>query len=72
MALIHLEQEVLEVMELNKNRGEEMGKKEAKTLDQRIDDLKKQQEQAREFFIRLQGAIEYVEQMKDEDNEKAD
>ena len=49
-----------------------MAKKTEKTLDQRIEDLKKQQEQTREFFIKLQGAREYLEQMKDEDNEKTD
>ena len=49
-----------------------MAKKEKKSLDERIADLKQQQEQTREFFIKLQGAIELLEQMKDEDNEKAD
>mgnify|MGYP003154840958 CR=1 FL=1 len=49
-----------------------MAKKEKKSLDDRITDLKQQQEQTREFFIKLQGAIEYLEQMKDEDNEKTD
>ena len=49
-----------------------MAKKEKKSLDERIEDLKKQQEQTREFFIKLQGAREYLEQMKDEDNEKTD
>jgi len=49
-----------------------MAKKEKKSLDERIEDLKKQQEQTREFFIKLQGAREYLEQMKDEDYEKTD
>ena len=49
-----------------------MAKKEKKSLDDRLKDLKQQQEQAREFFIKLQGAIEFVQQMKDEDNEKTD
>jgi len=49
-----------------------MAKKEKKSLDERMEDLKKQQEQTREFFIKLQGAIELLVQMKDEDNEKAD
>ena len=46
--------------------------KKKKSLDQHIEDIKKQQEQTREFFIKLQGAREYLEQMKDEDNEKTD
>jgi hypothetical protein len=47
-------------------------KKEVITLDQRIEDLKKQQEQVRDFFIELQGAIKLAEQMKSEEDEKTD
>ena len=38
--------------------------------DEKIETLKKQQEQARELFIKLQGAIELLEAMKKEESEK--
>ena len=47
-------------------------KEEALTLDQKIEDLKQQQEQARRHFDRLQGAIEILEQIKAEEDEKTD
>ena len=47
-------------------------KKEVITLDQRIEDLKKQQEQIRDLFIELRGAIKLSEQMKSEEDEKTD
>ena len=45
-------------------------KKEVITLDQRIEDLKKQQEQIRDLFIELRGAIKLAEHMKIEEDEK--
>ena len=47
-------------------------KTEKKTLDQRIEDLKKQQEEVRDFFNELRGAIKILEQLKSEDDEKTD
>jgi prefoldin subunit 5 len=47
-------------------------KKEALTLDQRISNLKKQQEEVKDFFIELRGAIKILEMMKNEDDEKTD
>ena len=43
-----------------------------KTLKERLDNLKNQQEQAKELFIKCQGAIEVIEQLMEEDtkNEK--
>ena len=38
-------------------------KKEALTLEQRILEIKAQQEQAKEIFIKCAGAIELLEQM---------
>ena len=38
-------------------------------LNEKLDSLKKQQEQAREMFIKCQGAIEFVESLIQE-NEK--
>ena len=46
-----------------------MAKKE-KTLDQRIEDLRKAQEEAKSLFLKYQGAIEVLELMKSEKNEK--
>ena len=43
-----------------------------KALDDKILNLKRQQEEIREMFIKLQGAIEVLEQMKNEKNEKTD
>ena len=39
-------------------------------LDEKIQSLKSQQEQAKEIFIKCQGAIELLESMKEEDKEK--
>ena len=49
-----------------------MAKKTKKTLDQRIEDLKKQQEEVRDFFNELRGAVKVLEQLKNEKNEKTD
>ena len=43
-----------------------------KTLEKRIQDLKGQQEQAKELFIKCQGAIEVLESMKEEENKEKD
>jgi|2_EtaG_2_1085320.scaffolds.fasta_scaffold28388_4 hypothetical protein len=43
-----------------------MGKKKEISLDKRIEDLKTQQEQVKEVFIELRGAIKILEQIKDE------
>ena len=40
--------------------------KEVLTIEQRIEQLKKQQEQAKEVFVKCSGAIEVLEQMKEE------
>ena len=40
-----------------------MEEKEPLTLEQRIEQLKAQQEQAKEVFIKCTGAIEVLEQM---------
>lgn len=48
-----------------------MGKKK-KTLDERIVNLKEQQEEAKNLFIKIQGAIELLELMKKEKDEKTD
>ena len=37
--------------------------KEVLTIEQRIEQIKEQQEQAREVFIKCSGAIEVLEQM---------
>jgi hypothetical protein len=47
-------------------------KKKKLTLDQRIENLNKQQEDARNLFFKIQGAIELLQGMKEEDNEKTD
>lgn len=49
-----------------------MGSKKKLTLDERIEDLKKQQEEHRIAFFKLQGAIEGYEALKQENNEKTD
>ena len=41
-----------------------MGKKKEVSLDKRIEDLKTQQEQVRDVFIELRGAIKILEQIK--------
>ena len=42
-------------------------KKETLTLEQRIEQLKQQQEQAKELYIKCVGAVEVLEQLKKED-----
>ena len=53
-----------------------MAKKVKKTLDERIEDLKKQQKDSIRIYQsnldKLQGAIEILESMKEEDDEKTD
>jgi hypothetical protein len=39
-------------------------------LNEKIDSLKKQQEQAKELFIKLQGAIEVLTSMEEEKSKK--
>ena len=40
-------------------------------LNKKLEDLKKQQEQAKEIFIKCQGAIEFVESMiKEQESSK--
>tara|TARA_R110000824_G_scaffold26500_2_gene90891 strand:+ start:4744 stop:4896 length:153 start_codon:yes stop_codon:yes gene_type:complete len=39
---------------------------------EKIDSLKKQQEQTRELFIKLQGAIEMLESMQEDESPKED
>ena len=41
-------------------------------LSEKIESLKKQQEQARELFIKLQGGIEVLSSMAKEDKSKKD
>jgi hypothetical protein len=41
-------------------------------LEERIENLKKQQEQAKELFIKYQGAIELLVSMKEEKNKEKD
>ena len=50
----------------------EVKKKKELTLNQRIENLKKQQEEAKTLFLKIQGALEILESMKEEDNEKTD
>ena len=38
--------------------------KEELTIEQRIESLKQQQEQAKDIFLKCQGAIEVLEQLK--------
>ena len=47
-------------------------KKTEKSLDERIEDLRKQQKDVSRLFDKLQGAIEILEAMKEEDDEKTD
>ena len=49
---------------------EKLNKKEEKkkvTIDERIEALKHQQEQVRETYVKIAGAIELLESMKKED-----
>ena len=46
--------------------------KKKETLDDRIDNLRKQQEEAKNLFMKIQGAIELLELMKKEEDEKTD
>ncbi len=39
---------------------------------EKIETLKKQQEQAKELFVKLQGAIEVLTSMQEEEPEKAE
>ena len=39
-------------------------------LKEKIDNLKSQQEQAKELFIKCQGAIEFLEAMQEEEKDK--
>ena len=41
-------------------------------LKDKIENLKKQQEQAKEIFVKCQGAIELIEAMIKEESEKKD
>ena len=41
-------------------------------LKEKLENLKKQQEQAKEIFVKCQGAIELVQSMLDEEKEKKD
>lgn len=47
-----------------------MTKKTKKSIDDRINDLKIQQKDVSRLFDKLQGAIEILEAMKEEDDEK--
>jgi len=40
-----------------------------KDLKKKLENLKSQQEQAKELFIKLQGAIEFVKSMIDEEKD---
>jgi hypothetical protein len=41
-------------------------------LKEKLENLKKQQEQAKEIFVKCQGAIEFVQSMIDEEVEVKD
>ena len=41
-------------------------------LKEKIENLRKQQEQAKEIFVKCQGAIELLEALKEEDKEGKD
>ena len=43
-----------------------------KNLDEKIQNLKSQQEQAKEIFVKCQGAIELLEALKEEEKEGKD
>jgi len=40
-------------------------------LDEKIQNLKSQQEQAKEIFVKCQGAIELLQSMKEEEEKKS-
>ena len=46
--------------------------KENMTLDQKIQELKREQEEIKNLFFRIQGRIDQLEEMKKEDDEKTD
>mgnify|MGYP003139652903 CR=1 FL=1 len=41
-------------------------------LEEKLENLKKQQEQAKEIFVKCQGAIEFIQSILDEKKEKKD
>ena len=41
-------------------------------LKEKLENLKKQQEQAKEIFVKCQGAIEFIQSILDEEKEKKD
>jgi len=41
-----------------------------KTLEEKLENLKKQQEQAKEVFVKCQGAIELLQSMIDKNKEE--
>ena len=47
-------------------------KKTKQTIDDRISSLKKQKEEIRDLFNRILGAIEVLETIKKDDDEKTD
>ena len=49
-----------------------MGEKKQDKLDQKITDLRKQQEEIKNLFFRIQGRIEQLEEIKGENDEKTD
>ncbi len=54
--------------EKQKEALNEAKQEEKPTIAQRIEQLKAQQEQAKEVFVKCQGAIEVLEQIKQEDD----
>ena len=48
-----------------------MTKDEIQSFDKRLEELKKQREEVRDFFNRILGAIEVLEAIKKEKDEKA-
>ena len=54
--------------EKQKEALNEAKQEEKPTTAQRIEQLKAQQEQAKEVFLKCQGAIEVLEQIKQEDD----
>ena len=54
--------------EKQKEALNEAKQEEKTTIAQRIQQLKAQQEQAKEVFLKCQGAIEVLEQIKQEDD----
>ena len=41
-------------------------------LEEKLENLKKQQEQAKEIFVKCQGAIEFIQSILYEEKEKKD